>query len=195
MRRYASLIGLLLLLLPGTADAILPVTPCAGLVGCGGGAANVLLNNASRVADLLMQMAIAFSVLFIVWSGFQMIIAIGDESKISQARWGVLYSLLGLGLAGVSQIIVSTVGTYAFNIANPILPVGLVGSAIDILLTLTNVALIIAVIIGGIRMVYAQGKSDEFNKGKTTILWAASGAVFINLANALVQALAGFLGI
>jgi len=173
----------------------LPQTPCAGLVNCGGGGSHVILDNLGQFADLMLQIAAGAAVLFIVWAGFNMIISFGDESKVSQFKWGVIYALGGLGVVIVSQVLVSFVGTQDLNTGAEVLPVGLIGAAVSILLTLVNVVFIIAIIISGLRMVYAQGKSDEFNKGKTGALWAVGGAVVVNSANALVQALVQIFGV
>jgi hypothetical protein len=194
MMRVLSLIGMLLA--PVTAAAVVPNTPCTGLVGCGGGASHVLVNNAAQFADLLVQIAAGLTVLFIVWSGFNMILAMGDESKISQFKNGVLNALLGLGIVIVSQVITSFVGTQNYNQgATNNLQVGLIAAAVGILLTLTNVTFVAVIMLAGLRMVYAQGKSDEYNRGRTTVIWCVIGAVVINLANALVQAFIRLFGV
>lgn len=195
MKYYSHIAGSVALFAPMAAHAIVPSTPCTGLVGCGQGAANIIMNNATPFADLMLQVATGLSVLFIVWAGFNMIIAMGDDSKISQFKWGILYSMLGLGIALVSQVLVSFVSTHDYNLDSTVLPVGLIGAAVSILLNLMNVAFVCVIILGGVRMVYAQGKSDEFNKGKSTIVWAIGGAVVINIANALVQAFIGLLNV
>lgn len=186
MMKFLAAIGLV----PAIAHAgtVVPSTPCDGLVGCGGGASHVLLENAGLFADLLLQIAAGLTVLFIVWSGFNMIIAFGDESKTSQFKNGVINALGGLGIVIVAQVLTSFVGTQDYNLGATVLPVGLIGAAVEILITLMNVAFVIAIILGGLRMVYAQGKSDEYNKGKQTVTWCVVGAIIINVANALVQA-------
>lgn len=187
--------GMLTLSTPMVAHAILPGTPCTGLVGCGSGPANIIMNNATEFADLMLQVASGLAVLFIVWSGFNMILAMGDDSKISQFKWGIMYSMLGLGIAILSQVLVSFVGTQDYNVDATVLPLGLIAAAINILLNLMNVAFVCVIILGGVRMVYAQGKSDEFNKGKQTVVWAIGGAIVINIANALVQAFIQLFGV
>lgn len=160
------------------------------LVNCGGGASNVLAANFPEVLIWILNFASALAVFFIVWSGFNMVIALGDEGKISKSRWGVVYALLGLFIAISSQVIVAFVGTMnmgeAGSPAAVVINVG--GAAIASLRILLNASFVIVIVTAGIRMVYAQGKSDEFNKGRTTIVWAIVGAVIMNLAAAIIRA-------
>lgn len=175
----------------------LPNTPCNGLIGCGGGAQNVILANIPQLATLMITIASGCAVVFIAWAGFQMVTALGNESKISEQKNAILYVLGGLGIIILSQTAVTLVGTDpnigSINASN--LPVAGMAAAVRILLTLFNGAFAIAIIIGGIRMVYAQGKSDEFNAGRKIIFWSIVGAIITNLSNALVQALATLFGV
>lgn len=192
MKKMLSLIGILT---PMAAGAVVPDAPCQGLVGCGGGPSNVILNNAAQFADLLVQIAAGLTVLFIVWSGFSMIIAQGDESKIGQFKNGILNALGGLAIVMMAQVITSFVGTQDYNLGTTVLPLGLIAAGVEILLTLTNVTFVVFIMLGGLRMVYAQGKSDDYNRGRTTVVWCVIGAVVINLANALVQAFIRLFGV
>lgn len=178
-----------------------PDTPCTGLVGCNGGGAvpgsNVIVDNLPQVANFLIYIAAAFSVLFIVYAGFRMVIALGDESKITEQKNAVIYVLLGLMVVVLSQLVVSFVGTQDYGQTGD--PndffINFVRFGVNILLTVFNAAMVIAVIIGGGYMVHAQGKSDQFGKGKTIVTWSIIGALIANLANALVQALITLLGV
>jgi hypothetical protein len=177
--------------------AAVPDTPCTGLIGCGAAGSNVILNNMPSVATLMMIVAGSTAVFFIVLAGFRMILALGDEGQIADQKKAVLNVLLGLVVVILSQAIIGFVGTQNYGQGgNPLdLFLNVVGFGISILLTVFNAAAVIAIIYAGIRMVYAQGKADEFAKGKTIITWTIGGAVIANLANALVQALAAIFGV
>ena len=168
-----------------------PSTVCNGLVGCSSGPANLIAQNLPDILGWMLNLAAFRSVLLIVWAGFNMVIAFGDEGKVSQFKWGVINVLLGLILAISSQVIVAFIGTQpvlatgdATNIVTAIFTTGIV-----ILKGLLNVTFLIVIVFAGIRMVYAQGKQDEFSKARSMIIWAIAGAVVVNLSVALINAL------
>ncbi len=179
--------------------SMIPYTPCSGLqYGCGAGAANLLQGAIPRAASLMLQFAGGAAVLFIIWAGMQMLLSLGDESKVTQGKWGILYALAGLTIAILSSFIISVIGTQTYIVAgsNPGgAPFELLSAAIGILRTVLNAILLLVIVMVGIRMLYAQGKSDEFNKGKTQMTWALVGAVVVNLAAALVQIITRFFGV
>lgn len=200
MTSFFSAIGVLI----ERVYAAVPPTVCGPLIGCPEGASpsavsasNIVLNNIPDLVSLMIVIAAGSAVLFIVWAGFQMVIAIGNDSKVSEARWSIMYVLLGLIVVILAQSAVGFVGTQSYGVGStgPELPVTLLRTAVSILLAIFNAAFIVAIIIGGIRMVYAQGKSDEFDTGRKMIYWSVIGAVAANLANAAVQAIAGTFGV
>lgn len=188
------------LFVPGRVFALsaVPSTPCTGLIGCGGGSSNIALAAIPDLAIIMISIAGGAGVLFVAWAGLQMVLALGNEGKITEQKWAVVYVLCGLALASLSQLIVSLVGTEPRldDIdAGPTAPLQVIAAGVDIILTVFNTVFAAAIIVGGIRMVYAQGKSDEFNIGRKIIFWSIIGAVITNLANALVQVIAAMLGV
>lgn len=175
----------------------LPDTPCAGLIGCGGGPQNVIIANLPQLGGLMITIASGCAVVFIAWAGFQMVVAAGNDGKISEQKTAILYVLGGLGVAILSQTVVTLVGTDPDlgSISAGNFPVSAMSAVVNIILTLFNGAFAIVIIIGGIRMVYSQGKSDEFNTGRKMIFWSIAGAIVTNVSNALVQALARMFGV
>ena len=163
------------------------------IVGCGSPTANVIGNNAPIVLVWMLNIATAIALAVIIWSGFTMLLSMGDESKISKGRWNVLYALLGLVLVISAQVIVGVVGTTDFGQGTGD-PLTLVANVFAALITsarvILNITFVIVMVIAGMRMVYAQGKQEEFTKGKTMITGAIFGALAINLGPALIRALA-----
>ena len=98
----------LLALLPDTAFAIAP-PPVPGMVG---GPANVIATQViPAIVDMLLRIATGVSLIFLVIAGFNMMFSFGDESKTTEARWGVIYALAGLGVAIMARMIVGVVVT------------------------------------------------------------------------------------
>ncbi len=192
-----SLAALTTLIAQTAYAAAVPNSPCTGLIGCGAGGANIVLMNLPALGSLMVMIAAALSVVFIVLAGLRMVTAMGDEGQIGEQKKAVLHVLIGLVIVILSQSIVGFAGTQNYGQGDNPLDLFLNGSAhaVSIMLTIFNAVMIVAVIVGGARMVYAQGKSDEYNKGKTIITWCIGGAVVANLANALVQSLAYIFGV
>ncbi|MDO8648300.1 MAG: hypothetical protein Q7R81_00790 [Candidatus Peregrinibacteria bacterium] len=176
---------------------VLPPVICEGLANCPGGGAqfvqpqDVLFEKTLPEAiRILINLAAGGAVIFTVWGGVQMLLSMGDETKITKGKQGVIYALLGLGLALVSQTIVEFVSTENYGQGNneEFLFGGLLPAAVRIILLLFNVAFLIVLMFAGTRMVLSGGKSDEYTKGTATIRWAIIGAIVVNLGRALVEA-------
>lgn len=177
--------------------AAVPNTPCTGLIGCGQGAANVLLDNLPSVGTLMITIAAGSAVLFIAFAGLQMVLALGNDGKVSEQKTAILYVLIGLAIAIVSQVAVSSVSTDPGldQITSTNLPLDILREALGLILLVFNACFTFAILVGGMKMVYAQGKSDDFNAGRRIITWSIVGAVVINVAYAAVQALATIFGV
>jgi hypothetical protein len=202
MKRFFTMIGFALAFLPLSADAaLLPTPPCAPQqFGCGGASANLAYNViAGGIVPLLLQVAAGLAVLYIVWAGVQMIISMGDEGKVSQFKWGVANALLGLMVAILSEFVVAAIGTQNYGQgavgSNGNLPLNLITTGITILRLLLNGLFVLVAVVAGIRMVYSQGKSDDYNKGKTMLQWALIGAIIVNLAATLANALSSYFNV
>lgn len=168
-----------------------PPVPCAevGLTGCGP-ATNALAENVlPDVALFLLRIAGGLSLIFMLVAGVQLMLAMGDESKISQQKKAVLNVMLGLSLAILSQGFVSAVATYNYDIAdmNDAIVGGLFRYIIDIILMFVNIIFVCIVIVLGMRMVMAQGKTDQFNGARKGIQWVVSGAILINISHTMVK--------
>jgi hypothetical protein len=191
-RLMAVVCGVFAVVLPQFVLADLYVI-CNGLAGCGAGGANVLAEDAIPVAaTALIKIAAGLSVVFVVISGYRMVISAGDESKFTAGRQGIIYSLLGLAVSVTATWFVGFVITENYGQANPtdfiFGPGGLLASVIDIISAVFNVSLLLVVIYAGIQMVLGAGKTDSFQKGFTTIKYAIIGAVVVNTARWFVEA-------
>lgn len=144
-----------------------------------------------QVVVLLLQIAAGLAVVFIIWAGMQMLISWGDESKIQSARWSIIYAASGLFVAIMAKAIVNIIS------AEPMLgtirdDVSLMAVLARYMLIVSNSLLLLVVVIAGLNMVFDRGKSDSYNKARTALAWAIGGAIVINGANAIVQAVIGF---
>ncbi len=186
--------------LPKAFAVTLPAAYCNGTIGCGGGPANIVysaLVGNDGIAQMMLRIAAGLAVLFIIAAGVQMVISLGDESKITQYKWAMAYSLIGFCVVIVAQFIVASVGSENYGQIGDAtqLPFNILSNAARLLRTVLNVLFVLIMVVAGLRMLYAQGKSDEFETGKKMLTWAIVGAVLINLATAFVIAVTDFFGI
>lgn len=166
------------------------------LFGCGGPTNIIATNVIPSIAVFFLRIVAASSVLFIVWSGVQMMLAGGDTGKRDKARWSIIYAAIGLAVALSAQMIVGFVASenYGQGNVNNFVIGGVIKSAVRILLTLVNGILGFVIILQGFRMVMAQGKSDVFNEARGALLSAVMGAIVVNAALVVVRAVATFFG-
>src|SRR3989338_6738909 len=129
-----------------------PVQCVEGLLGCQGSGPrvpspkNFLLESTLPTAiEILGTFAGGAAVILIAVAGVQMVLSGGDESKISSARFSILYALIGLAVAVMSQTIVAAVATESYAAAGENLLVGLMRDVIRLILIAFNVAFVLAV--------------------------------------------------
>lgn len=196
MRMPSLCVLALAALLAAPAAAIAQAAPpvvCTGLAGCGQGNANVIITGLLPTAiTILASLAGGGAVIAIAVAGLQLLVSNGDESKIAQARWAVIYSVIGLTFVIVSQRVVSAVvtETYATGTSDFLFGSGqFLSTIVRIILSAFNVVFVIVLMIAGYRMALEGGKPDQFDRGLTIIKWAVGGAIVTNAAYAAVKAL------
>lgn len=67
-----------------------------------------------KFGNKITSYAAALAVLFIVFNGFMLVTAAGDEDQINKAKTGIRWALIGLVLLGFAYIIVKTVISLAY---------------------------------------------------------------------------------
>jgi len=151
------------------------------------------------IGTTLLRIATGLSVILIIWSGYLMVMSMGDEGKLTQARFSIVYALLGLFLALISQAFVAGVAgttqlTTALSASRDIDKVFL-GEIAELFVTVFNVLFIVFIFISGIRMLMARGRPDEFNKARHQVAWVIGGAIVLNLARVLVKVVISLPGV
>lgn len=199
MRLLAATLGIVAAFLPIAIGGALAQSPppvlCLGLPGCTGmtvNPTNVLLAFAiPEGVRLLANIAAGGAIIFIMVGGAQMILAMGDEGKITNAKWAVSYALGGLAVALVSQTIVAFVATEEYGQSAPggDLVLTVLPQVVRIMLILVNVTFTVVIMFAGIFMITAVGSKERYQKGLTIIKWAIIGAIIMNVARAMVEAL------
>lgn len=188
----SGLLGLLCAILPEIVAAAAPtVNPCQNMPSgfCQiGEQVNIRNRFVTDMAKFFVGGAAGLSVLFVVWGGFQMIMSLGDESKMTKGRNSVIFALGGFALTLASQTIVTVVVSRFTPLAGSTGPVLLEIQAVLVALMLNafNVVFVAVAVIAGFRMVISHGKSDEFTKARNTLIFSVIGAFIVNVSKALV---------
>lgn len=172
-----------------------PMVPCVGLAGCPGRVGNEVKNvlftsTIPVIIGQLLNVATAAAVLFIVVAGGQMLIAQGDEAQTTNAKKGIAAAMGGLAAALAAKTVVAAVAhPFQFTAGSGDLIYGrFIPSLVGLILVILNVGFLIVIMIAGFRMVIAGGSEEEFKKSKEIVKWAIIGAIVINGARALIQA-------
>jgi len=146
-----------------------------------------------KIAKFLLEVAVGLSVLFIVWGGILMLISMGDDAKTTQAKWAIVYALMGLFGAILSQVFVGIVAETP--LVGDDTAASIIHRAVKILVNAMNVIFLSVIIFAGIRMLMGHGQPEGFDRAKKAIMWAIAGAVIVNVARTLVGAVLTVFGV
>ena len=163
-------------------------SPCAG-VDCGAGG-NPLPAFIAVGAAVLLEVASGLAVASVVASGAFMLINLGDESRFSRGKKGVIYGCIAFALTLSSQAIISFVVARAVQVdgSQPVLSIMAIG--VRSMLIVMNVCFALMMLFYGFKLLLARGQQSELDATKKGLGWTIAGAVAINLSYALIRATA-----
>lgn len=174
-------------LAPSAAYAAQGLNNACSIVGCSPISSTAISDFAVQIANLMLYSAAGLCVLFIIYGGLLMIVSVGDDSRFQKGRNAVLFAMLGLALSLASQSLLAFVASVAVSsiTSNPI--VTTITNVSNLLISAFNALFVIAVIVGGYRMVLARGEQDKFNSGRQAVTFAIIGAIVVNLAKLITN--------
>jgi len=130
-------------------------------------------------------------VIFIMIGGAYMILSAGNTERVEKGKKTVLWAVIGIFIMTTSERLVSFVFLETTGrIGNDDVIISVGNTLITTIFDLLFVALLGVAIFCGMWMVLARGKEEDFKKAQTGLVWAAVGAIVINLAAALANAIA-----
>ncbi|MDD5623129.1 MAG: hypothetical protein PHI23_00245 [Candidatus Peribacteraceae bacterium] len=172
-----------------SASQALAQDPCVGVPG-GCSPENYLPRIVPVVGQVLVGFAAGGAVLFVVFGGFQMIMNFGSDP--TKGKMTVVYALCGFALALSSQAIVTFVNSRAAPLEGASVPqIELMGAMVSAMLNVFNVTFVVMVVYAGFQLIISYGKSSDFEKAQTMLIWAVVGALVVNAGHALVNAVLG----
>lgn len=142
----------------------------------------IVLNITSSVLGVVGYLAICF----VIWGGYQYMLARGDASKVAKGKKTITNALIGLAVAMLSSTIAGMVADIVasdFNDGTNNIFV----TAMNKAFTWAAIICVIIVVIGGIQYTISNGNPNAVSKAKSTITYAFIGLAISLLAIAIVN--------
>ncbi len=190
-RRFvlAGTLALACALLPQlAAAAFIPVVYCGNLPGCGA--------SSEFITPLLTIAFGQFNIwgfllggLFIIIGGVRILWSLGDTERVNSGRQTITWALVGIFVANFAQQIVNIIVLEPRAVVGgPDLIMNIINAARSTVFDLLYVSLFGIALYSGMMMVVSREKEDEFKKAVHALIYAAVGAVIINIADLVIAA-------
>ena len=144
----------------------------------------IVLNIASDIMSVVGYLAI----IFVIWGGYQYMMAQGDPGKVVKGKKTITNALIGLGICMSASIITGAVSDFASDAKENIFI-----TAMNRLFVWSGIIAVIMIVIGGIQYTTSNGNPAQAQKAKQTITYAAIGLAITIFAVAIVNLVAGAL--
>lgn len=148
-------------------------------------AEKIVLGLTAFFSGFLASIAIAA----IIFGGFQIITARGDEGKMSIGKRNVLYAVIGLFVAALSDFVVNNVvypkGRLA-GAAEVTEGVRAITGIINWALGFVGVISVALMIYGGVQMMLSRGEESKYIAGKKTLIYAVIGLMVVMISYSIV---------
>jgi len=150
---------------------------------------------AINIANFIMGIIAAVALIAIVWGGVMYIVSLGDESRSARAKQIILYAILGLLIAGIASIIISTVVCIYTQPGGcqPTLIIDIILKAVNVLLAPAGAIAFGALVYGGYLYMTSGGDESRASRAKNTIVYALLGLAVIGIAGLVVNVVIGLL--
>lgn len=147
----------------------------------------VVLNIASSVLGVVGYLAICF----VIWGGYQYMLARGDPGKVVRGKKTIVNALVGLVICVLASTISGMVADIVSDGAKDGANIFIV--AMNRAFGWAAIICVIIVVIGGIQYVTSSGNPGNVQKAKQTIMYAGIGLAISLLAVAIVNFVMGAL--
>ena len=141
----------------------------------------IVLNLAADITGIAGYVAICF----VIWGGYQYMLAQGDPGKVVRGKKTITNALIGVIIcelaSTISGMIADIVSEAAGTGVNPFVV------AMNHAFTWAAIIAVIVIVVGGIQYVTSNGNPSAVQKAKQTIMYAAIGLVISLMAVAIVN--------
>lgn len=146
----------------------------------------IVLNIASDILAVVGYLAI----IFVVWGGYQYMMARGDPGMVAKGKKTITNALVGLAIC----MLASTITAAISDIAKEGLNKNIFVVALTHLFTWAGIITVIMIVFGGIQYTTSNGNPAQTQKAKQTITYAIIGLAITIFAVAIVNLVAGAIG-
>ena len=145
------------------------------------------------VLNLVFLALAAISSIVLVIQGIKYSLSSGEAEKVSSARSGIIYSLVGITVTVTSWSLVNfTLDRVIRATSHEIDESSIANLFTDIvgfIIFIGGIIAVIMIIVGAIRMTLSGGNADQAKSARNTIIYALIGAVISTLAGPLMIAI------
>ena len=136
-----------------------------------------------NIATMVLQIAGYVCVGFVIWGGYQYMLARGDSGKVANGKKTITNALIGIVICVTASLISGAIVDIASGAANDAFFAEIFNHAF----MWAGIVCAVVMVIGGISYVTSVGDSGKVQKAKSTIMYAAIGLVITLLAAAIVN--------
>jgi hypothetical protein len=145
------------------------------------------------IANTIKNLAGALAVIWIVYAGIRLIFAQGDESVITEQKKSLTYAIIGLmGILLVDRLIDVLYGAPGVIRTELVEDQGFtneVYGVINFIKALIGSVAIFFVVMGGVRMLFAQGQEDQITEQRKSLLWIGAALILVAIDQLIVEQL------
>ena len=192
MRKHPIISGIvaaILLSLPQmTKAAFIPPVYCGNLPGCGmsGEFISPLLTIAFTQFNIWGYVLGGF---FVIVGGVHILWSLGDTEKVNKGRQTITWALIGVFIANFAQQIVNIIILEPQGVVGgPDLIINIIHAARSTVFDLLYISLFGIAVYSGMLMVVSRDKEDQFKKAMNALIFAAVGAIIVNIADSVMAA-------
>lgn len=178
--------------------------------------ANIANNNVIGIfpyfIELLGGFVVGMSIVYILFSGFRMIVSQGNTEEIEKSKITIQWVLIGFSLSVLAYVLVAAFGKFlgvqdvsptpgqSMSVGNPLNSTVSADFSTFVhnmekgVLEIVGVLAIAIIIISGFRYVTARGNEQQTEQAKAGLQWAVIGLVIALLAYVIVAATSKLLG-
>ncbi len=147
----------------------------------------IILNIASSVLGVVGYLAICY----IIWGGYQYMLARGDPGKVARGKKTIINALIGVVVCALASTISGMIADIVREGAATDANIFIV--AMNHAFTWAAIICVVVVVIGGIQYVISNGNPSGVQTAKQTIMYAAIGLAISLLSVAIVNFVMGAL--
>lgn len=163
---------------------------CGNLPGCGTSTMGIF----GRILTVLLARINIYGYIFgglmIAVGGYMVLTSIGNDERMNKGKSTIIWALVGVFLTNTAQLIVQAVflETQSIGGSSDIF-ISIAQTIMGSIFQLLYISLFGIALFSGMQMVLSRGKDEEMTKARNALAYAAVGALIVNLASYLINAL------